>query len=80
MILSILTILAGFIWLLKETQYLTVRLPYGKDKAIDYVKLLCPESSVKLLESPKYRFGDFIALEIPDLSGTLNIGCKIVRQ
>ena len=72
----IITVLA-FYWLLKETDWLRIRLPIGKPTISK--TLLLPAGKVNpvlLLDTIHYKPSQFVPLDIPDTTGSLNIICK----
>jgi len=71
MIISIIIILIALYWLLRETDYLRVRLLTGKDKPVESER-----DNLKMLSSGKSEVGyiptEFTPLDMPELKGTLN--------
>jgi len=81
MIIALLLIVLSFAWLLKETDFLRVRLPYGKNKVMPGIKLLIPGKiePVLLLTAAKLdHYSNFIVKDMPVSQG-VNIICKMER-
>ncbi len=77
MVASIIMISLAFIWLGIETDFMRVRLPYGKATANK--TLLLPASKttpVLLLDTVHYKPSEFTPLDMPEFIGKLNINCK----
>ncbi len=65
----------AFLWLLKETDWLTVRLPMGR--AVNTKVLLLPAGKpVLLLDTVHYKPTQFEPVDMPEMTGSLNIVCK----
>ncbi len=77
MIATLLVVTLAFLWLLKETDWLRIRLPAGKP--IVKKVLLLPAGNIKpvlLLDTIHYKPSQFEPLDMPDTTGGLNIICR----
>lgn len=83
MIISLLIITLAFIWLLYETDYLRIHLPYGTMTA-DYNGMetetdnIVPDDTEDTdTDYVPYNPGYFNSMPLPELSGEINILCQI---
>jgi len=83
MIPTIIIVALAFAWLLHETDFLRIRLEsteYQKSKAIESksegIKDLTNDNVSSESDKTPYKPTVFIPLEMPELTGTLNIMCK----
>ncbi len=76
MIIGLLLIAGAFAWLLKETNFLTIRLPVGAsskaNSAPETLALPAP-SPVLLLDVRHYTPSVFVVEDMPETSGNLQI-------
>ena len=78
MIATIIILAVAFTWLGFETQWLSIRLPVGKQPVNK--TLLLSQGEVKpqplLLDTFHTKSSEFIPLDMPDFTGNINIVCK----
>jgi len=70
MIPTIIILLGALYWLLKETDYLRVRLPMGKPAN------KTTESQPQVSYDPNFKPSEFIPLDMPEFTGKVNILCE----
>jgi len=73
MIATIIIIALAFIWLAKETDYLRVRLETTEYQRAKQGKV---NASTETEKPSLYKPTEFTPLDIPEMTGSLNIICK----
>ncbi len=74
MIPAIVLIAIAFGWLLYETDFMRVRLPVSK---VTNKTLLLPAGKpILLLDTVHYKPSEFVTLDMPETTGSLNIVCR----
>lgn len=77
MITAIIIIGIALSWLGYETDWMAVRLPYGKPSTSKVLLLSAPTTKpVLLLDTIHYKPSEFELLDMPETTGSLNIICK----
>ncbi len=76
MIATLIIIAIAFYWLLRETDYLRVRLLVGKVNNKTLLLTAGKDKPVLLLDTIHYKPSQFTPLDIPELTGELNIICE----
>ncbi len=83
MLATIIIVSLALAWLGWESNWLTIRLPYGATShpalllAPEPARLALPAANpVLLLDTVHYKPSQFIPLDMPETTGSLNIICK----